>query len=118
MSEENFKEKRKAPRFKADGKVGLVFEDGDTAIKGQLVDISRIGVFVMVNQPLESWAYKMCRMEITTRVNDEELLFKGRSVIVRIAAKGVGMYINEIDEEFRLNFVKFMGYVQVPENAV
>ena len=95
-----------------------MLEEGGTAINGQLVDISRIGVFVMVNQPLESWAYKMCRMEIHAKVHDEELIFKGRSVIVRIAAKGVGMYINEIDEEHRLNFVKFMGYVQVPENAV
>ena len=120
MPEENAKERRKAPRYKAEGTVSLSLQDGDgLQISGQLADISRIGVFVVLDHVDEDWAYQMFNLEVITKVYDEELEIKGKAVIVRtVAQKGVGMYINEIYEEYRRSFVKFMGYVQQPENAV
>lgn len=118
--EENAKERRKAPRYKAEGEVHLSLEGGDGfKVVGQLADISRIGVFVLLDYVDEDWSYKMFNLEIKTKVYDEELEIRGKSVIVRIVPqKGVGMYINEIYEEYRRSFVKFMGYVQQPDNAV
>lgn len=119
MTEENLKERRKAPRYKADGEVVLTLEDGNgDLILGKLADISRIGIFVLIDKTQEDWAYKMCNLYIKTTVDGEELQIKGKSVMVRIAERGVGMYINEIYEDYRRSFVKFMGYVQKPENAV
>ena len=118
--EENANERRKAPRYKAEGEVCLSLEGhDDVKLVGQLADISRIGVFVLLDYVDEDWSYKMFNLHIKTKVYDEELEIRGRSVIVRtVPQKGVGVHINEIFEEYRRSFVKFIGYVQQPENAV
>lgn len=120
MQEENVKERRKAPRYKAEGEVCLSLQGGSgLKMAGRLSDISRIGIFVLLDSVNKEWEYEMFNLDIETMVYDELLTIKGKAVIVRaVAQKGVGMYINEIDEEYRRNFVKFMGYVQQPDNAV
>ena len=117
MSEENLKERRKAPRYKAEGRVKLRLED-DRVLEGNLMDLSRIGAFVKLDETDESMSYKMASLELQTRVEQDDMLIIGSCTLVRIVAKGVGIHIFDIDPPYRNNFVRFMGYSQKPENAI
>lgn len=117
MAEENLKERRKAPRFKADGEVTLTLESGVTC-EGKLKDLSRIGAFVALDHVNDTWAYQSASMTLKTAVEGESLTIEGRCALVRITPKGVGIHIFDIDMNSRKNFVLFMGYVQQPENAI
>lgn len=117
MGQEDFSEKRRAPRFKAEGAVKLVFADGAT-YAGLLKDVSRIGAFVALQDAVEAWAYQSCSIEITATVAEETVFISGECVVVRTTAKGVGIYINAIAQASRANFVRFMSQVQRPENAI
>lgn len=117
MAEENLKERRKAPRFKAEGEVTLKLESGVTC-EGHLKDLSRIGAFVALDTVNDTWAYQSAELELATRVEDESMVIIGQCALVRITPKGVGIHIFDIDIGSRKNFVRFMGYVQQPENAI
>ncbi|MDX1692832.1 MAG: PilZ domain-containing protein [Ketobacteraceae bacterium] len=117
MAEENLKERRKAPRFKADGEVSLVLESG-VALEGTLKDLSRIGAFVALGHVNDTWAYQSAKLTLKTDVEGEFMVIKGQCALVRITPKGVGIHIFDIDVDSRKNFVRFMGHVQQPENAI
>ncbi|MCG8313401.1 MAG: PilZ domain-containing protein [Pseudomonadales bacterium] len=117
MGQEDFSEKRRAPRFKAEGAVKLVLEDG-TTLAGLLKDVSRIGAFVAVQHAAEEWVYQSCAIEITASAAEETVFISGECVVVRATAKGIGIYINAIDEMSRIGFVRFMSQIQRPENAI
>lgn len=117
MSEENLKERRKAPRFKASGDVMLTLESG-VVCNGELKDLSRIGAFVALDKVNDDWAYQVSDVVIETVVHGESLRICGNCTVVRATPKGVGIHIFDIATDSRNDFVRFMGFVQQPDNAI
>ena len=102
-------EQRGATRYPAQGEFTLILDAGELVHKGQLKDVSDSGVFVkMGTPPSESCVNKNGEMKLVSQVDGQTMEITGDVRIIRVTARGVGLYINAIDRKARMDFVKLM----------
>jgi len=102
-------DQRGATRYPAQGEFTLTLDGGELVHKGQLKDVSDSGVFVkMGTPPSESCVNKNGKMTLVSQVDGQAVEITGDVRVIRVTARGVGLYINAIDQKMRMDFVKLM----------
>ena len=102
-------EQRGATRYPAQGEFTLTLDGGELVHQGQLKDVSDSGVFVkMGTPPSESCVNKNGEMTLVSQVDGKVMKITGDVRVIRVTARGVGLYINAIDRQARMDFVKLM----------
>ena len=98
-----------ATRYPAQGELTLSLDGGELVHKGQLKDVSDSGVFVkMSTPPSENCVNKNGVMTLVSQVDGQTMEITGDVRVIRVTARGVGLYINAIDRQARMDFVKLM----------
>lgn len=102
-------DQRGATRYPAEGELTLILDGGELVHKGQLKDVSDSGVFVkMGTPPSESCVNKNGKMTLVSQIDGQAIEITGDVRVIRVTARGVGLYINAIDKKARMGFVKLM----------
>lgn len=102
-------EQRGATRYAAQGEFTLTLDGGDLVHRGQLKDVSDSGVFVkMGTPPSENCVNKNGGMTLVSQVDGQAMEITGDVRVIRVTDRGVGLYINAIDQAARMDFVKLM----------
>lgn len=106
------KDRRRAPRFEAEGDVTLTFLGSEDVCKGQLKDISKNGIFVLTDKPpKEAWQNTGCRFHLVSTIDDNRFDIKGQAHVTRRVQAGMGLFLTTINPASRRSFVQLMIHV-------
>lgn len=105
----NDKDRRRAPRFEADGKVKLTMMETGITVSGRLKDISMNGIFVLLSKkPDKKWGSSGCRFILKPEINNKTYTIHGEAHITRVTDMGLGLFISTIEPASRQLFVRVM----------
>ncbi|MBV1920398.1 MAG: PilZ domain-containing protein [Pseudomonadales bacterium] len=106
-------DQRGATRYPAEGELTLSLNGGEVNYQGQLKDVSDSGVFVrMGTPPPDTFVDSNGEMKLISHVDGHLLEIVGDVRVIRVTARGVGLYINAIQKQARMDFVKLMIHVR------
>ncbi len=106
-------DQRGATRYPAQGELTLSLNGGEVLYQGQLKDVSDSGVFVrMGTPPPDTCVDSNGEMKLISHVDGHQLEIVGDVRVIRVTARGVGLYINAIQKQARMDFVKLMIHVR------
>ena len=106
-------DQRGSTRYPAQGELTLSLNGGEVIHQGQLKDVSDSGVFVrMGTPPADTCVDSNGEMKLISHVDGHVLEIVGDVRVIRVTARGVGLYINAIEKQARMDFVKLMIHVR------
>jgi hypothetical protein len=106
-------DQRRSARYPAQGELTLFLDGGEVIHQGQLRDVSDSGVFVrMETPPADTYVDSNGEMKLISHVDGNVLEIVGDVRVIRVTARGVGLYINSIQKQARMDFVKLMIHVR------